>query len=345
MHILLALLVIVAANYLALRGLGRLRRGRQAALSVLVSVDAVLAVLLVLELGMSLFFAQSDGFNITLASRNWFARYWKPVNSLGYRDAAVTPRAPGEKIVLVLGDSFAAGHGIERAEDRFGNRLGRELGPGWRVVNVAKNGWDTPDEIEALRTYPVKPDLVVLSYFVNDIGQAAARHGLILGMPVGAPDFFFGKYLVNHFSLVNFAYWRLVRVGLKDASASFWHKLSQAYADPTIWTAHAAEIESIVTWCRDNRVRLVALVIPLLLDVRGSAPITGKVATFLRDQGVAVVDLTGPLVGRKPEELVVNAVDGHANKALQEEMARLLQPVVLDAFQHEPAAAPGAAGN
>jgi len=69
MHILLALLVIVAANYLALRGLRRLRRGRQAALSVLVSVDAVLAVLLVLELGMSLFFAQSDGFNITLASR------------------------------------------------------------------------------------------------------------------------------------------------------------------------------------------------------------------------------------------------------------------------------------
>ena len=60
---------------------------------------------------MTLFFAQSDGFNLTLSSRNWFARYWQPINSLGYRD--VEPRAPrpGEKFVLVVGDSFVAGHG------------------------------------------------------------------------------------------------------------------------------------------------------------------------------------------------------------------------------------------
>jgi len=66
----------------------------------------------------------------------------------------VTPRAPGEKIVLVLGDSFAAGQGIELAEERLGNRLGRAFGPGWRVVNVAKNGWCTPDAIDAFQHEP-----------------------------------------------------------------------------------------------------------------------------------------------------------------------------------------------
>ena len=279
---------------------------------------------------MALFFAQSDGFNITMSSRNWFARHWHPVNALGYRDAAPRPKAPGEKLLVVLGDSFAAGHGIDRVEDRFGDVLARDLGKGWLVANVAKIGWDTVDEDEALRHYPVTPDVVVLAYFVNDIYRAAEKAKFPLPFTVQFPKSALTKYLVDHFALANFAYWRLARVGnVDDAAKGFWDRLRAAYADPTVWAEHAAELDSLVGWCRERHVRLIALVIPSLVDVGGTAPMTAKVAAYFRERGIETVDMTPVLAGRDPASLVVNGVDSHANVALNAEMAVLLRRAVL----------------
>jgi len=332
-HLLYVVLALVVANGLAIWGLlSRLRRGRArtGGMAVLVVVDAVLVVLIVLELGMALFFAQSDGFNITMSSQNWFARHWHPINSLGYRDAEPRPKSGDEKLVLVVGDSFAAGHGIDRVEDRFGNVLGRDLGPGWRVANAAKIGWDTVDEDEALRAYPVTPDVVVLAYFVNDIYRAAEKSHFPLPFTVQFPKSAAAKYLVDHFALANFAYWRLVRMGnVEDAAKGFWDRLRAAYADPVVWAAHAAELDSIVDWCRQRHVRLIALVIPSLVDVAGTSPMTARVAGYFRERGVETVDLTPVLAGRKPSDMVVNSVDTHANVGLNAAMAGLLRQAIL----------------
>uniref|UniRef100_I2PWD2 SGNH hydrolase-type esterase domain-containing protein n=1 Tax=Desulfovibrio sp. U5L TaxID=596152 RepID=I2PWD2_9BACT len=329
-HLLLVVLALALANGLAMWGLSRLRgRARTGGMAALVTVDAVLAILLVLELGMALFFAQSDGFNITMSSRNWFARHWHPVNSLGYRDVEPRPKAGGEKLVLVVGDSFAAGHGIDRPEDRFGDVLGRDLGPGWRVAQASKIGWDTVDEDQALRAYPVTPDVVVLAYFVNDIYRAAEKSHFPLPFTVRFPESAAVKYLVDHFALANFAYWRLARIGnVEDASRGFWDRLRAAYDDPVVWAAHAAELDAIVDWCRDRHIRLIALLIPSLADVAGSAPMTARVAAYFKDRGVETVDLTPVLAGRKASELVVNSVDTHANVGLNAEMAGLLRRAI-----------------
>lgn len=325
-------LALAGANVLAMWGLSRLRpgRARTGGMAALVAVDAVLAVLVVLELGMALFFAQSDGFNITMSSRNWFERHWHPVNSLGYRDAEPRGKAGDEKLVLVVGDSFAAGHGIDRPEDRFGDVLGRDLGPGWRVANAAKIGWDTVDEDQALRAYPVVPDVVVLAYFVNDIYRAAEKSHFPLPFAIQFPKGAVVKCLVDHFALANFTYWRLARVGnVEDASRGFWDRLRAAYADPQVFAAHAAELDSLVDWCRDRHVRLIALIIPSLADVAGSSPMTARVTAYFQGRGVETVDLTPVLAGRKPSDMVVNSVDTHANVGLNAEMAGLLRRAIL----------------
>lgn len=335
LHILAAVCVIALLHVPLLwrwRAGSKARRTR--ILAILVPVDAVLATLLVLELGMTLFFAQSDGFNLTFSSRNWFARYWKPINSLGYRDREPRATAPGETFVLVVGDSFVAGHGIDRAGDRFADVLERRLGPGWRVGNAAKIGWDTTDEYRALSQYPVTPDVVVLTYFVNDIYGAAAKRQFSLRFPVHFPHFQPLRYLVDHFALANFVYWRLARMGnMEGAGLHFWDRLRRAYADPGVWAEHASELDAIVAWCRKRHIPLIVLIIPHLADVSGTAPMTARVAAYCRDRGLPTLDLTGRLSGRKPADMMVNSVDSHANAALNAEMAGWLRPLVLEAVQ------------
>src|SRR5262247_2800189 len=61
------------------------------------------------------------------------------INQFGYRDRLDrrAERTPGVPRIVLLGDSFAAGWGVE-FEETFGNRF--ERATGIEVVNAAKNG-------------------------------------------------------------------------------------------------------------------------------------------------------------------------------------------------------------
>ncbi len=296
----------------------------QNAASVFLVCDSMLAGVLLLELYFAAIHDQSDGFNLTRSGRQWFERHWKPVNSLGYRDAEPAAPAPGQRTVMILGDSFAAGHGIERAENRFSNVAARALGPGWKVYNVSQPGWDTVDEAKAMRAFPVKPDVVVLCYYLNDIFHAANEAKYPLTFSVNLPTGFM-KELVGVSALADYAYWRLARGGnLSGGAGTFWDTLKGAYADPAVWGIHAKALEDIAAYCRENRITLVAVVFPMLQAPAESAPITGKVAGALAAMGADVIDLTPAMQGRPARELVVNTLDAHPNEAVHRQVGEML---------------------
>lgn len=296
----------------------------QNAASVFLVCDSMLAGVLLLELYFAAIHDQSDGFNLTRSGRQWFERHWKPVNSLGYRDAEPAAPAPGQRTVMILGDSFAAGHGIERAENRFSDVAARALGPGWKVYNVSQPGWDTVDEAKAMRAFPVKPDVVVLCYYLNDIFHAANEAKYPLTFSVNLPTGFM-KELVGVSALADYAYWRLARGGnLSGGAGTFWDTLKGAYADPAVWGIHAKALEDIAAYCRENRITLVAVVFPMLQAPAESAPITGKVAGALAAMGADVIDLTPAMQGRPARELVVNTLDAHPNEAVHRQVGEML---------------------
>ena len=47
-------------------------------------------------------------------------KYWKPINSYGYRDIEHV-NLKEKKLPFVVGDSFVAGHGIKNYKDLFSN--------------------------------------------------------------------------------------------------------------------------------------------------------------------------------------------------------------------------------
>ena len=91
-----------------------------------------------------------------------------PSNSLGFRDREVPPKSAGRYRIVVVGDSFTWGAGLER-DERFSNLLEHFLGPRYEVFNFGVPGNNMPGHLDVLdRALAVKPDFVLLQLYIND---------------------------------------------------------------------------------------------------------------------------------------------------------------------------------
>ena len=283
---------------------------------------AVLYSLAALEFGFRQVII-SDGFVITLAGRKWLDTYYKPVNSLGYRDDEHDAAAlGGRKFLLVTGDSFVAGHGINDYRDRFSNLVGDSLGDGWSVGIAAQGGWGTERIFNAVESYPLKPDVLIASYYINDIDDAAAKVDRLPNFyppPIWAPI----RPFVNRSYLLNFVYWRFVR-GTMGMGQNYWDHVQHAYNDPEIWSIHQGQLQDIIDYTRQNDIGLLFVLFPHLVFMEESSVFTAKVEEFLTRQGVPVVNMGDRLAGRPWQELIVNSIDTHPNDAVQREIAAAL---------------------
>ena len=297
---------------------------RSGAMSALLTMFSLAYLCLALEAYFYCFGAQSEGYNFTLASKRWFARYSGPPNTLGYRDDEHTPEDfVGKKVLFAVGDSFTWGSGIRNRADRFSNVLARKLGNGWAVANIAVGGWDTVDELNGLKAYPYKPDTVILQYFVNDAKSAARKHGLGILPEVPAAGALI-QPMVDRSDLCNRVYWNLWRVKLKERFENHWKNMKRCYTDEAIWQEHKEELREFVQYTREKHIELLVVIFPNLTALEESRPITAKVAAAFEEMQVEVLDLTSVLAGRNPKDMVCNAFDAHPNEAVHHEAAELL---------------------
>ncbi len=76
---------------------------------------------------------------------------------------------PGSKVILIAGDSTAAGMGAANPRDTFAGMLARDF-PKTDVYNVAANGALTRDILKQFERHPyIRPDVFVLSTGGNDL--------------------------------------------------------------------------------------------------------------------------------------------------------------------------------
>jgi lysophospholipase L1-like esterase len=92
---------------------------------------------------------------------------------MGLRERELPPKVPSERRLLILGDSFTFGHGVEGLEaypQRIEEVLRAEGQPELTVVNAGVPGYGTRQEtlwFERILNQ-VLPDAVLLGFFVND---------------------------------------------------------------------------------------------------------------------------------------------------------------------------------
>lgn len=159
----------------------------------------LLVVFTVSEVGLRVFIAVTDvehGLYRADADAGWLTKpnlkkridldkpalhFTADTNSLGLRGSTeISPKSADETRVLVLGDSFTWGIGVESTEtfpvlleQRLRARLQRPV----TVINGGMPNYGTAQEVGFYRAYgkSLSPDVVVLAYYVNDDGDNATR--------------------------------------------------------------------------------------------------------------------------------------------------------------------------
>src|SRR5262249_24796483 len=108
-------------------------------------------------------------------------------NALGFREPRLpAPKPPGTVRIVVLGDSFTQGYGVDES-DAYPRRLEALQGAWDRsrrydVINLGVPGSSPPDYLYNLREVGLAyhPDVVVVAVMANDVGDIDVRH---LGHP------------------------------------------------------------------------------------------------------------------------------------------------------------------
>jgi lysophospholipase L1-like esterase len=277
--------------------------------NVVTIVTPLLITLVVLEM-IFMYIPQSHEGVLSKASQIWWAKYWNPVNSLGYRDREIV-KEDGKKKILFIGDSFAAGHGLKNVNERFSDIIAEKLGKDKvSVYNLGMSGADTRDEARRLKEFPVKPDAIVLEYFPNDIEKVGREKGLTL---TGAEPYadLTGKFgtIVKRFYLPNFIYWQLPHTSF----GTFEKFVQTAYTDTTVLNEHLRDLSKMIDYRDSTKSEMYAVFIPFLFQMEKSAGYTKPVEDFLRSKGVKVITLTDEIARIPEKNRVVGKNDGHAS--------------------------------
>lgn len=271
------------------------------------------------------FIPRSHGVGYTYAARN-FRHYYFHANELGYRDKPVSQIDPQKYRIIVLGDSFAAGHGLRSPEDAFPGQLRRHLGNEIEVLNLGLNGSDTRDEYERLLQYPLQPDLLILQYFGNDIEIAAADSGVDIdnGFRPYQDVNALAETVLRSSYLANYAYWLYPHGDVN----SYVDSLFSAFGNADALDSHLSDLGKIFSYSSERDIPLVVVVFPFLMDLKRSEPVVEPVRNFFEEQGIPVIDVANLVHNVPVRSRVVNSNDGHPSVLVHRLVADSLAEVV-----------------
>ena len=267
-----------------------------------------------------------------LAQQLWYRKYWK-VNRWGFRDREHSDADLKRKHkVFIIGDSFVAGAGIKNTRDRFSDQLSRNLSSRNLVITLGRPGADTNIEYGILSEFPVKPNVVIFSYYLNDIlGTSSAQKywSFSKGSGTGIQEWL-ASFSSKSF-LFSFLY-DSVSLASPVLSSPYFENLKEAYLDPKVFSDHLNEIEKVISFSQSNNAKLLVVIFPILQDLRGSAPIINKLGSFFEDKNIDVVQVADLVKDLSPSERIVNNQDAHPSKIVHLRVADKLFAILKNKF-------------
>ena len=281
---------------------------------------AVLSLLTTAELYFRFVYDASDANSQLLTHRRWLDRH-AYINSWGQRDREIEPigQFNADWRVLVLGDSFGFGQGIDDAEDMLHRQLevelNRQLG-GSRHAAVFNMGWcgiNTERELALFeeKGYKLRPHVVVLAYVLNDIEKGVPHK------PIHHPKLRHWRGLMRASVSLEFLIWRAYVKWGNPPFAKGPPPEYQLYQEAKPLARHTAAVTRLLNAVADAGAKLVVVIQPGLglpsdSGVQGAAIDTVK--RMFEQLGIEPLN-AGEYLDSTDLSYTVNPFDQHPNGA------------------------------
>jgi len=271
--------------------------------------------------------AQSKRFKLMkpLADMHIFGAHVQ-TNDQGFRDnrAHIPAKQPGEFRIVVVGDSFTFGPGVEYEHlytSLLGSRLARAH-PQVKVINLAVEGYNIIQYDAVLEEVglELKPDLVLLAMFpVNDFEMDDYDHHrrLAAGETVKLP-WYLSFYVYRAYL------YRIPDLAQKVASKVLQRAHPQAAGGPDVgWDRNVAALKHIHVLTLANGVPLTVALLPHTKGFETQRRIFGRVEEVCAAEHLECLDLLESFrgLGVRDGALVLNAIDSHPNDEYHRLMA------------------------
>lgn len=268
---------------------------------------------------------RSEGIGISFAAQRWRARYWRPINSDGFRDIELPSNSPaGKGLVLVLGDSFAAADGVRDYRDSFPRVLGEQLGDDFLVINRSMCGMESPHQLQAARGFPFSPDIVILSYCpYNDIWEDARSSGHAFNLELLLPRGRVWSWLTRNSYLCNFLHFSLQLHYEGDNSLRLLNFLNESYDSAEILHRHRQTLQGFVDYAEENEAKLLVVVWPIWGHPELTTKIFETVASAFGKE-VSTINLEKAFEGWPLKDKIVNMSNLHPSVDAHRAVATLL---------------------
>lgn len=250
------------------------------------------------------------------------------INSFGLRDREFeTDKPQGVVRILMLGDSVTFGWGVA-AEDTVAKKLERRLnaepqGPPVEVINAGVGNYDTVMEVLSFieRDSILKPDIVVLNYFINDAEPVPARRNISLLEHSYAAVYFMGRLDILRRQYFDKGDWKEYYAGLYKEDSEGWRQARLAF-------------DRLAKFCREHGMQLMIVNYPELhqLDPYPFPQVTASIKGFAEELDVPFLDLTPSIGGLAPSSLWVSPTDAHPNRIATDRFADAIEDALLQSF-------------
>jgi lysophospholipase L1-like esterase len=288
------------------------------------SIVSGISLLFVFEIFFSFYTPSTNDIN-DFSNKIWIKRNNKPINSFGYRDEEPFYKND-KKNIFVIGDSFVAGHGL-KYDEMFVNTLKKSLTKSYNIFNLGVSGSHTDREFDSLTCYPIKPDLIVLCYCHNDIESAMLKQNYFPQIKDPKENLCnFSRFIIDNSLLANFIYTRQAK---KSISMQFMQSEKNdiiAYQNDDLWNYQTKSLDKFYNYSIENQTDLILVFIPGLGEgIVFTNELAGKkVEQYCLERDINFINIYSAIKDLPLERRVVNSLDHHPSKEVNEIIANLL---------------------
>ncbi|MEM3127233.1 MAG: SGNH/GDSL hydrolase family protein [Candidatus Woesearchaeota archaeon] len=247
-------------------------------------------------------------------------------NSDGFRDYEFLVEKNNPRII-VLGDSFTFGVGIENFSDTFPKKSEAKFAANnisVEVYNLGIQGYSTFDQLETLRSKGMKydPDLVVVGFFLNDFeGEESREEFKHLFYGHITYPYEIGAFLRAKSYLFYFFESRIFKIlDAYNLRKTYVDYLNSLYKDKKQLEDHKKSFNEIVDLTEQRNASVVVLIFPVITDF-SNYPLSNlhnQVKSIAKERNVCVIDFLEVFKDQDPKSLLVSSFDSHMNEKAHE---------------------------